>query len=232
MSIITIGDFVNENKVLTILIAAWLLFTIYLISQYIEKIKLKKISRDTKDGFFDSLDKAEQNEFHKLFMGNPKHLENPLLIYKKGANNRTFFELLPHYLYDYRRQISFSLLEKMYEKAIHYAKKEYYKQNFINESFIRIAFFMRKEDEAYLNFAEKLCRIDVDLSIKKLQFRDTYIYSCRKLAVILELTDRYDEAIQLCKQCISLGISDGNVTEYEGRLNRLLAVKNREFLEL
>lgn len=78
------------------------------------------------------------------------------------------------------------------------------------EAFYRVAHEQIEEASAILNAIEATGRQ-----------RPDQIDAFKSVAIALDEDERYDEAIALCKEALSLGLEDGTKTGFEGRIARL-----------
>lgn len=133
-----------------------------------------------------------------------------------------FINLIEHY---YRqRHTDASALDK----CIEYCEKDIdlfpkFKEAYINEYLCQIRHvqsFYEKDSEEYRNY-----------EIKAINCRPIIpnIPSFKRLAIIYEKQEKYEEAIKICDLAISFKLSDDTKGGFEGRRDRLLKkIKNRE----
>lgn len=176
---------------------------------------------ETKE-FYQRLTATEQKEFKGYFIDQGDAHLVASLHYEIGAANEDFFRYVFNYIYRYRKNISLSLLMKLHDELVSLAKGDATTITKIHEGALRVLYSRRRE-QAFLAKAEALCRDDIQLHVS-LKTKG-YVYSMKRLAIILEKTGRLDEAIALCDQALSLGLLDQTRTEYSGRKARLLRKK-------
>jgi tetratricopeptide (TPR) repeat protein len=184
------------------------------------KIFLKGFT--AKADFYNRLTPALQTEFSNLFIkeGSPKMI--PEVSFVIGQTNQAFFDKVFNFIFRLRKTLSLGLLTAMVEEGLRLADQDAATKTNINEAGIRVA-YARRSNPNYLKYAEKLAREDIALHQTVLQTKNTYVYSVKRLAIILEKREAIDEAITLVKTALANGLKDQTIGEYRERLLRLQA---------
>lgn len=177
--------------------------------------------------FYQSLTVQEQAEFAELFIkDSPKHLEKSLQ-YQIGGDNTGFFSTVFNSIFKYRKIISLSLLVKIYQELIRLAGESWPSVTLLNEAMIRTA-YARRKDADFLKQALVVSQADVLLQQQKLNPKHTFVYSYKRLAIILEKQKAYDQALHLVEDALKRHLTDKTVGEYAGRKARLLEKKSKK----
>lgn len=174
--------------------------------------------------FFTRLSGTLQAEFTKLFMGEANSRLIPEIQFVSGQENQAFFDKVFNFIYRLRKTISVGLLTAMVEEGIRLADQDAEAKTNILEAGIRVA-YARRSNPNFLKLAESLAKQDVALHMNVLKTKNQFVYSVKRLAIILEKREAYDEAITLVNQALSVGLLDQTVGEYPERLVRLQAQK-------
>lgn len=175
--------------------------------------------------FYESLTSEEKAEFNDLFVNdNPKHLVKALQ-YTIGGNNQEFFAKVFNFIFRYRKSISLNLLVKLYQELLKLAGQQWATVTLIHEAMIRTT-YARRKDQAFLDQAIAVSQADVALHQTKLNTTNTFVYSFKRLAIILEKRKNYTEALKIVDDAISRKLIDKTVGEYPARRTRLLEKKN------
>jgi len=184
------------------------------------KIFLKGFT--AKADFYNRLTPALQTEFSNSFIkeGSPKMI--PEVSFVIGQTNQAFFDKVFNFIFRLRKTLSLGLLTAMVEEGLRLADQDAATKTNINEAGIRVA-YARRSNPNYLKYAEKLAREDIALHQTVLQTKNTYVYSVKRLAIILEKREAIDEAITLVKSALANGLKDQTIGEYRERLLRLQA---------
>jgi len=177
-----------------------------------------------KADFFTRLNPGLQAEFTKLFMGEANSRLIPEIQFISGQENQAFFDKVFNFIYRLRKSISASLLTAMVEEGIRLADQDAEAKTNIYEAGIRVA-YARRSNPNFLTLAESLAKQDVALHMNVLKTKNQFVYSVKRLAIILEKREAYDDAITLVNQALSVGLLDQTVGEYPERLVRLQAQK-------
>ncbi len=177
-----------------------------------------------KADFFTRLNPGSQAEFTKLFMGDANNRLIPEIQFISGQENQAFFDKVFNFIYRLRKSISANLLTAMVEEGIRLADQDAEAKTNIYEAGIRVA-YARRSNPNFLKLAESLAKQDVALHMNVLKTKNQFVYSVKRLAIILEKREAYDEAITLVNQALSVGLLDQTVGEYPERLVRLQAQK-------
>ena len=180
----------------------------------LSKVTLKKTN------FYESLSASLKKEFDRYFvLEGTDHLVKGLQ-FNPGKDNQAFFQNVFNQLYAYRKLISFDLLVALYEELSQQLGDQPSVLTAINEATIRIMFYRRKEP-IFLEQCETLCQEDIALHLDVLKTRSGFVYSFKRLAILLEKQGLYDDAIAMCDRAINLNLDDKTQGGYRGRRERI-----------
>ena len=180
----------------------------------LSKVTLKKTN------FYESLSASLKKEFDRYFvLEGTDHLVKGLQ-FNPGKDNQAFFQNVFNQLYAYRKLISFDLLVALYEELSQQLGEQPSVLTAINEATIRIMFYRRKEP-IFLEQCETLCQEDIALHLDVLKTRSGFVYSFKRLAILLEKQGLYDDAIAMCDRAINLNLDDKTQGGYRGRRERI-----------
>jgi hypothetical protein len=143
------------------------------------------------------------------------------LQFTRGQNNNAFFQNVFNSLYAYRKVISFDLLTALHEEMTQQLSSQPSLITTLNEATIRIMFYRRKET-IFLDQCEALCQEDIALHLDVLKTRSGFVYSFKRLAILLEKQGLFDDAIAMCDRAINLNLDDKTQGGYRGRKERIL----------
>jgi|GEM_PF-1585176 len=181
----------------------------------LSKVTLKKTS------FYESLTPVLKKEFDRYFvLEGTDHLVKGLQ-FNPGKDNQAFFQNVFNQLYAYRKLISFDLLVALYEELSNQLSDQPSVLTAINEATIRIMFYRRKE-AIFLDQCEVLCQEDIALHLDVLKTRSGFVYSFKRLAILLEKQGLFDDAIAMCDRAINLNLDDKTQGGYRGRKERII----------
>jgi tetratricopeptide (TPR) repeat protein len=186
----------------------------------LENIQIFKTAIKARSDFYDRLSEQEKVEFRSYFMEEGPNRLTKDIVYSIDGNNDMFFTKVFNYIYRYRKLITLSLLNKIYQELLSFTNSDAETQTIINELAIRVSYFRRK-DPAYLEVSYQWSHDDVKLHRTTLNSKDTYVYSFTRLAIILEKKKLFKEAIELVNDAMKRGLNDKTKTGYNGRLVRL-----------
>ena len=175
-----------------------------------------------KADFYGRLSPALQQEFSNLFIKEGSTRLIPEVNFVLGQTNQTFFGQVFNFIFRLRKVLSLGLLTAMVEEGLRLADQDPASKSNIYEAGIRVA-YARRSNASFLQYAEKLSREDVVLHQRVLQTKNQYVYSVKRLAIILEKKQAYDEAIQLVNLALERNLKDQTIGEYPERLARLQA---------
>ena len=175
-----------------------------------------------KADFYGRLSSTLQQEFSNLFIkeGTPRLI--PEVTFVQGQSNQAFFGQVFNFIFRLRKVLSLGLLTAMVEEGLRLADQDPASKSNIYEAGIRVA-YARRSNASFLQYAEKLSREDVVLHQRVLQTKNQYVYSVKRLAIILEKKQAFDDAIQLVNVALERGLKDQTIGEYPERLARLQA---------
>jgi tetratricopeptide (TPR) repeat protein len=142
------------------------------------------------------------------------------LQFNPGKDNQAFFQNVFNQLYAYRKLISFDLLVALYDELSQQLGEQPSVLTAINEATIRIMFYRRKES-IFLEQCETLCQEDIALHLDVLKTRSGFVYSFKRLAILLEKQGMFDDAIAMCDRAINLNLDDKTQGGYRGRRERI-----------
>jgi hypothetical protein len=186
----------------------------------LENIQIFKTAIKAKSDFYERLTDVEKTEFRIYFMDEGPNRLTKDIVYTLNGNNDMFFTKVFNYIYRYRKLITLSLLNKIYQELLSFTNSDAETQTIINELAIRVAYFRRK-DPAYLEVSYQWSTQDVKLHRTTLDSKDKFVYSFTRLAIILEKKKLFKEAIELVNDAMRRGLNDKTKTGYNGRLIRL-----------
>ena len=175
-----------------------------------------------KADFYGRLSPALQQEFSNLFIKEGSTRLIPEVNFVLGQTNQTFFGQVFNFIFRLRKVLSLGLLTAMVEEGLRLADQDPASKSNIYEAGIRVA-YARRSNASFLQYAEKLSREDVVLHQRVLQTKNQYVYSVKRLAIILEKKQAFDDAIQLVNVALERGLKDQTIGEYPERLARLQA---------
>lgn len=174
----------------------------------------------TKTSFYESLTDTLRKEFDRLFIDEGADHVAKSLLFIRGEANEVFFTNVFNQIYKYRRLISFDLLLALHEELTTQAQNTPALVSSINEAAIRVLFYRRK-DGIFLEKCEELCQEDIALHLDVLKTRSGFVYSFKRLAILLERQGLYEDAIAMCDRAIALRLDDMTKGNYAGRKERL-----------
>ena len=174
----------------------------------------------TKTSFYESLTDTLRKEFDRLFIDEGADHVAKTLLFIRGETNEVFFTNVFNQIYKYRRLISFDLLLALHEELTTQAQNTPALVSSINEAAIRVLFYRRK-DGIFLEKCEELCQEDIALHLDVLKTRSGFVYSFKRLAILLERQGLYEDAIAMCDRAIALRLDDMTKGNYAGRKERL-----------
>ena len=174
----------------------------------------------TKTSFYESLTDTLRKEFDRLFIDEGVDHVAKTLLFIRGETNEVFFTNVFNQIYKYRRLISFDLLLALHEELTTQAQNTPALVSSINEAAIRVLFYRRK-DGIFLEKCEELCQEDIALHLDVLKTRSGFVYSFKRLAILLERQGLYEDAIAMCDRAIALRLDDMTKGNYAGRKERL-----------
>ena len=174
----------------------------------------------TKTSFYESLTDNLRKEFDRLFIDEGVDHVAKTLLFIRGETNEVFFTNVFNQIYKYRRLISFDLLLALHEELTTQAQNTPALVSSINEAAIRVLFYRRK-DGIFLEKCEELCQEDIALHLDVLKTRSGFVYSFKRLAILLERQGLYEDAIAMCDRAIALRLDDMTKGNYAGRKERL-----------
>ena len=182
----------------------------------------------TKTSFYESLSDVLRKEFDRLFIDEGVDHVAKTLIFVRGEDNQAFFSNVFNQVYKYRKLISFDLLLALHEELVTQAQASPSLVSHINEAAIRVLFYRRK-DAIFLEKCEELCQEDIALHLDVLKTRSGFVYSFKRLSILLERQGLYEDAIAMCQRAIALKLDDMTKGNYAGRKERLLKrLENRK----
>ena len=175
-----------------------------------------------KADFYGRLSSGLQQEFSNIFIkeGTPRLI--PEVTFVQGQSNQAFFGQVFNFIFRLRKVLSLGLLTAMVEEGLRLADQDAASKTNIYEAGIRVA-YARRSNASFLQYAEKLSREDVVLHQRVLQTKNQYVYSVKRLAIILEKKQAFEDAIQLVNAALERGLKDQTIGEYADRLARLQA---------
>ena len=185
-----------------------------------EAIDLSSVTFSASD-FYDRLTTAQQKEFDRYFIDEDEEHLVKSLNYVKGEANQAFFEQVFNHIYKFRRMVSFGLLTALHEELSRQTAEQPALLTKVNEAAIRVYFYRRKDRE-FIDRCEELCQEDIALHLDVLNTKKGFVYSFKRLAILLEKQGLFDDAIAMCDRAIALKLDDMTKGNYIGRKQRLL----------
>lgn len=183
-------------------------------------IDLSEVSFENSN-FYESLTVKLQREFDALFvLPGEKHVVKSLQ-YTHKQNNDEFFQTVFNQIYKYRKIISFDLLEALHEELAKKLSASPKLLTLIHEAAIKV-FFYRRKDVVFLDRCEEICQEDIALHLDVLKTRSGFVYSYKRLTILLERQGLFEDAIAMCDRAIALNFDDKTKGNYRGRKQRLL----------
>ena len=171
--------------------------------------------------FYESLTVKLQREFDSLFvLPGEKHVVKSLQ-YTHKQNNDEFFQTVFNQIYKYRKIISFELLDALHEELSKHLESLPQLLTLIHEAAIKVFFYRRKET-VFLDRCEEICQEDIALHLDVLKTRSGFVYSYKRLTILLERQGLFEEAISMSDRAIALNFDDKTKGNYRGRKERLL----------
>ena len=158
-----------------------------------------------KADFYGRLSSGLQQEFSNIFIkeGTPRLI--PEVTFVQGQSNQAFFGQVFNFIFRLRKVLSLGLLTAMVEEGLRLADQDAASKTNIYEAGIRVA-YARRSNASFLQYAEKLSREDVVLHQRVLQTKNQYVYSVKRLAIILEKKQAFEDAIQLVNAALERGL--------------------------
>lgn len=210
-----IAEIVLNQYVIILVILSWVTILFFILL----KPRKNRNILSTSDGFYEKLSATDKKIFEKTFININKNAQ--VLFYELGKENLIFFHNVEEYLYQYRDQITFSLVKSIYDYAFQIYIQEKKDLASLYESKIKILYYLRHRFPEVLPYI----RTDITIFLKttpfKSQLKDVYSFMYLRLISTLELSELYEESIVYCKQAIDLKLKDDTVYGFEGRLLRL-----------
>lgn len=130
--------------------------------------------------------------------------------------------------------------------AVHPPRNKLIDRHFYYNNAIEHYYKLRDKEEGALDKCVKLCKEDIEISSEvlrlmknnrtfkhydesgKLIFTPPHFPSFKKLAIIYDKQERYEEAIEVCKIAMQYNLKDGTKGGFEGRITRLKNKLNKK----
>jgi hypothetical protein len=172
------------------------------------------------DTFYQRLTDPCKLEFASMFMQAGSLVKLSTILYREGYDNTNFFGHVLKSLRPHRRQISLPLMQAIHDEMLSLTKANPSEQTRVNNAML-VYYYFRRKDVAFL--LETIVRAyrDIQLHREVLKSENSFVFSYKRLAIALEKSKRYQEAIQIVKEAIAKGLTDKTVGEYPKRLARL-----------
>jgi tetratricopeptide (TPR) repeat protein len=183
-----------------------------------------------KTGFYEGLTPVLQKEFDRYFIEEGDNHLVKSLQFTRGETNQEFFANVFNQIYKYRRLISFDLLTALHEELTRQVDDQPELLTKVNEAAIRVYFYRRK-DRVFIERCEELCQEDIALHLDVLKTKKGFVYSFKRLAILLERQSLFEDAIAMCDRAIALKLDDmtkGNYLGRKQRLQRRIAIRKGE----
>lgn len=187
--------------------------------EVVEQVDLSGITFKA-TGFYESLTPVLQKEFDRYFIDEGDDHLIKSLQFTRGGTNQEFFANVFNQIYKYRRLISFDLLTALHEELSRQVGDQPELLTKVNEAAIRVYFYRRK-DRVFIERCEELCQEDIALHLDVLKTKKGFVYSFKRLAILLERQGLFEDAIAMCDRAIALKLDDMTKGNYLGRKQRL-----------
>jgi hypothetical protein len=185
-----------------------------------EDVQLFKSVPKSRSEFYDTLTDLEKKEFKSYFIDEgDQHLVKGLQYTINGSNDQFFYRVF-NYIYEYRKTISASLLDKIYNELILYAGSDDTSKSLISEAAVRTLYYNRAK-KGYLETSIPILESDIKRQNSVFNVKKQYVYSYLRYAIILEKQGRIEEAIALVEDALSRELDDRTKGNYKERLVRL-----------
>ncbi|MDR2090492.1 MAG: hypothetical protein LBP62_02425 [Clostridiales bacterium] len=192
----------------------------YYISETGERVETPIVGVGVRDEFYFNLPDELKPEFRNLFVDGTRVQIPRFPSYVVDGDNTMFFRLVFTFITRYRKVISIALLDNLYEYLHNRFSASPTAISKINDKLIRV-YFSRRKEEGVEEKCEAKCREDIDFCLKNVPNYPANLYSYKRLVMILEATDRLQEARALCVNALDLGLVDGTKAGYAGRIKRI-----------
>ncbi|MDR3264104.1 MAG: hypothetical protein LBT30_07340 [Clostridiales bacterium] len=173
-----------------------------------------------KDDYYHSLTPELQAEFKDLFIDRNRLVISRCPAYLIDGDNTIFFQLIFSYITRYRKIISVELLESLYDYLFSKFIENPKLLTKLNDKLIRI-YFARRAESDNLKKCEEKCREDIAFNLEYIPDYPSYLDSYKRLVIILENRNDFEEAKAFCERAIHLGLTDRTKSDYVGRLEKI-----------
>lgn len=173
------------------------------------------------EDFYITLTETEKNELRKA-LANPYQLSTGVAYIEKDldSGSRKFSGGEWSFLHTFGNSgVSSNLKEKMLLLSQNYAR-DAWELHFSRQSLAELYYMQAQYDKC-----ESYCLEDIN-SVNEFidtidYLKDAQIGTFKRLAILYEKQQRYDEAIKISEKALKIGQHDGTKSGYEGRINRL-----------
>ncbi|WP_102693983.1 tetratricopeptide repeat protein [Rummeliibacillus pycnus] len=117
------------------------------------------------------------------------------------------------------KAVSKELSIKLYEESMNHSDNDYVAQHLIKQDLAEKYYQLKQFDKC-----EEYCKKDIaeiDKYINDKIFKGATVYSFKRLAILYEKQERYNEAIEVCELAMKYNQIDGTKGSYESRLSKL-----------
>ena len=185
-----------------------------------EDVQIFKAIPKSRNEFYNTLTDEEKKEFKSYFIDEgDKHLVKGLQYTINGSNDAFFYKVF-NYIYEYRKTISASLLNKIYQELTLYAGNDDTSKSLISEAAVRTLYYNRAK-KGYLETSIPILESDIKRQNSVFNVKKQYVYSYLRYAIILEKQGRIEEAIALVEDALTRELDDRTKGNYKERLVRL-----------
>jgi hypothetical protein len=172
------------------------------------------------DTFYQRLTDPCKVEFASMFMQAGSLVKLGTILYRDGYDNTNFFGQVLKSLRPHRWQISLPLMQAIHDEMLSLTKANPSEQTRVNNAML-VYYYFRRKDGAFLEETIVRAYRDIQLHREVLKSENSFVFSYKRLAIALEKSKRYQEAIQIVEEAIAKGLTDKTVGEYPKRLARL-----------
>ena len=186
------------------------------------------------------------NLFKKITKKQPeKHTENTKEIDMDQINKMMRYRQMPEWYEDYlmheaiaeqNKYVDDRKSQKHFNIAYELAKDSILTKHFLLIKLIDYYYGLREMQKDALETCISYCKESIELTpkvLKQMEYQHDEIYerdyefvppsmpAFKRLAIIYENQQKYDEVIKICEKALELGLRDGTKSGFEGRIERL-----------
>lgn len=116
--------------------------------------------------------------------------------------------------------VSKELSIKLYEESMNHSDNDYAAQHLITQDLAEKYYQLKQFDKCELNCKKDISEIE-KYKNDRIYKGNPHVLSFKRLAILYEKQERYNEAIEVCKLAMKYKQSDGTKGGYESRLSKL-----------